>query len=74
MGTPEDVAAENYYTPPDELCPECQGQTVMFIGSGKNMQYKICPRYTEPGHKSEEEIIRMIGQVRLLINPSGRLA
>ncbi len=58
----------------DGKCSECGNQTIMFWGKGKNMQYRICPRYKEEGHKTEEEIERILYQIRMQINPSGRLA
>ena len=58
----------------ENKCPECFGLTVQFWGKGKDMQYRICPRYKEPGHKTEAEINQVIHQVRMSVNPSGRFA
>ena len=57
-----------------EKCPECFGLTVQFTGKGKNMQYRICSKWQEPGHKTQTEIEDLIHRVRMWENPSGRLA
>ena len=75
VGTPEDVGAEKHFTPPeDDRCPECFGQTILLMGKGKNMSYRICSRYQESGHKTQDEIERILHQVRMSVNPSGRFA
>jgi len=58
----------------DDICPECNGETVMFIGKGFNTLYNICSRYKETGHKSEEEIQKILSDARRIIRPSGRFA
>ena len=55
-----------------EICPECKGRTVEYTGKGLDTQYRICSRYTEAGHKSEEEINREMANLRRGIKPSGR--
>lgn len=57
-----------------EKCPECFGLTIQFTGKGKNMQYRVCSKWQEPGHKTETEVNQIIHQVRTAVNPSGRLA
>ena len=56
------------------LCSECHGETVSFKGRGLDMQYKICSRWKEPGHKSEDEVKQEISSLRRQIRPSGRFA
>jgi len=57
----------------DDKCPECQGHTVQFRGSGRDTQYKICTRYREKGHKTDAEIDAAIAAVREANYPaSGR--
>ena len=58
----------------DARCPECGGRTVEFRGRGLDMNYRICSRYTEPGHKSEADIRKAIADVRHAVRPSGRFA
>ena len=55
-------------------CPECHGTTIMFKGKGLDMQYKICPYWKQPGHKSEGEIEQEIARIRRNICPLGRWA
>lgn len=55
-------------------CSECSGDTVQFRGSGLSMQYRICSRYKEPGHISEEEIKTRIAERRCAVRPGGRFA
>ena len=57
-----------------EKCPECGGRTVEFSGHGLDTQYKICSRWKEPGHKTEEEVKRILANVRKQLRPSGRFA
>jgi len=58
----------------DGTCPECGGRTIEFRGHGTSMQYRVCSRYTEPGHKSLEEVRREIVVVRTAVRPNGRFA
>jgi hypothetical protein len=39
-----------------DTCPECEGRTIEFRGSGKNLQRRLCTRWKEPGHLTEEEV------------------
>ena len=55
-------------------CPDCGGTSVQFRGSGSNMQFRICPRYREAGHLSEQEIRDVIAEHRMAARPSGRFA
>ena len=55
-------------------CLECHGVTIMFHGKGLNSQYRVCGRWQEPGHLTEEEINRKLHDFRLSIRPSGRFA
>ncbi len=52
----------------EEKCPECFGRTIQFSGQGKNMQYRICGRWQEPGHLTEIEIQQRLHAVRMSIN------
>ena len=58
------------------LCDcDCKGATVEFRGLGKDRQYRICPNWKEPGHLTEAEIKKAIGNERGWIMPhSGRFA
>ena len=53
-------------------CLECHGKTVLFKGRGLDMRYKICSRWKEPGHKSEDKVKQEITDLRRQIRPSGR--
>jgi hypothetical protein len=55
-------------------CPECHGQTVFFRGHGWNSEYRLCHRWTKPGHKDELQIKAEIEKIRLQEKPSGRMA
>lgn len=57
-----------------ETCPECHGKTILFTGRGEYIQYRVCSKYKEEGHLTEEEIQRKIHDVRMWICPSGRMA
>jgi ssDNA-binding Zn-finger/Zn-ribbon topoisomerase 1 len=59
---------------PTPACPECHGKTVLFRGSGHNVQYYICSRGKEPGHLTWEEVQAEIARVRSAAMPSGRWA
>jgi len=58
----------------EHLCPECRGLTVEFKGCGLDSQYKVCSRYTEPGHLTAEQIQDKIRARRAAVRPSGRFA
>ncbi len=45
-----------------------------FRGHGKELQYKICADYLEPGHLSLEEIRKVIADEMRAAIPSGRQA
>lgn len=54
-------------------CPECGGVTIKYRGKGKDLQQWVCPRYKEPGHLSQEEMMRIRREVVLAHCPtSGR--
>lgn len=55
-------------------CTECDGRTVEFRGSGSRTEYRICPRWREPGHLSREEIAERLAVAAMTENPSGRTA
>ena len=55
-------------------CPECLGATVLFQGKGWSSSYKICSRYQESGHKSEQEIQEALKSFARSQRPSGRMA
>ncbi len=55
-------------------CLECNGQTVMFQGTGMDIQYKICSRYEREGHLTEGEITTRIHREQSAIRPAGRWA
>lgn len=56
-------------------CPECDGATVQFRGNTvDSSEYRICTRYRESGHLSEDEIKGRIAGERERIRPSGRFA
>lgn len=55
-------------------CPECDGRTVEFRGRGTETQYRICPRWREPGHLSREEIAERIAVEAMAEHPTGRTA
>jgi hypothetical protein len=56
-------------------CPECRGLTIEFRGTGKNVQYRICTRWEEPGHLSEEEVKKKLWEKTMAhMPPSGRFA
>ena len=57
-----------------EPCQECMGMTIIFKGKGLDIQYKVCPYWKEPGHKSEGEIEQEISNLRRNVRPSGRFA
>lgn len=38
------------------VCAECNNETIQFRGSGKNMQHRLCTRWKETGHLSEEQV------------------
>lgn len=44
---------------PVEPCPECNGATIEFRGSGLDLQRKVCSRWQEPGHLSWPEMERI---------------
>lgn len=54
----------------DEQCPECEGRGVDFRGRGNNLQFRICSRYREAKHPSEEEIQKRIASERAAHYPS----
>ena len=57
----------------DEVkCPECNGNTVEFRGRGLDMQYRICSRCMEPGHKSSKDVESLIAAQRMLLGPPSR--
>lgn len=55
-------------------CPNCDGRTVEFRGSGDDAQFRICSRWREPGHLSREEIEERIAVECMTQRPSGRLS
>lgn len=57
-----------------QTCPECEGRTIEFRGTGLNAQYRLCSRYKEPGHKTEEQCRAELAETRQAIRPSGRFA
>lgn len=57
-----------------EECPECGGVTIEFRGLGLDTQYRVCPRWKEPGHKTESECKAELRERRGAIRPSGRYA
>ncbi len=59
---------------PSPLCPRCGGQTIQFRGLGLDTEYKLCPNYLEPGHKTIEECRVIFTRMNRLIFPSGRVA
>lgn len=61
----------------DEIpkCSECGGATVEYSGRGLDTQYKICGRWREPGHLSQDEAMAQVRKVRMANYPkSGRFA
>jgi hypothetical protein len=58
-----------------EPCPDCGGKTIEFRGSGLNVEYRVCPRWKQPGHKKKAEVLREIEAKRAAHAPaSGRTA
>jgi hypothetical protein len=55
-------------------CSECNGTTIEFRGTGLDRQYKICSRYQEPGHLSEQRLRDAIRDAIVVGRPSGRFA
>jgi hypothetical protein len=55
-------------------CVECGGRTIEFRGTGLNTQYRVCPRFREPGHLSEDEMVNALATARGNLTPSGRTA
>lgn len=37
-------------------CTECNGETIQFRGKGKNLEHRLCTRWKEPGHLTEEQV------------------
>lgn len=68
-------AAKRLLDGPPPPCTECGGRGVEFRGKGLDTQHRICSRYKEPGHPSEENIRARIREV-IGQNwpPSGRFA
>jgi hypothetical protein len=60
--------------PIEAQCVECGGQTIEFRFAGKDTQYRLCPRWREPGHLSESELRTELQAERLAASPSGRQA
>ena len=48
--------SERQPTNPPSPCPECNGETIEFRGSGKASEYKVCSRWKELGHHTEDEV------------------
>lgn len=62
-------------SPPEEQrCPDCQGRTIEFKGKGLESQYRICPRWTEPGHLTSQEVQARLFRYMQSVRPSGRWA
>lgn len=58
-----------------EKCADCGGRGIEFRGSGNNTQYRVCPRWREPGHPTQEEITEKLAESRAANYPaSGRFA
>lgn len=56
-------------------CEECGGATVQFRGRGLDVEYKVCSRWQEPGHLSEQEAKKLIAdRTRAHMPRSGRFA
>lgn len=55
-------------------CTECDGRTVEFRGSGASAEYRICPRWREPGHLSRDEIAERLAVEAMTEHPSRRTA
>ena len=56
-------------------CPNCAGKTVDFQGQGLETTYRLCSRWKEPGHLSQDEAMAQVRRVRLANMPrSGRSA
>jgi hypothetical protein len=53
-------------------CQECAGDTIQFRGTGKNTEHRICSRYTEPGHKTIDEVKAELRRVRAQYYPASR--
>jgi hypothetical protein len=79
----EGQSVESWFTDgrrihPDDLvspCPECQGKTVDFRGEGLSLESRVCSRWREDGHLSEQEIKRLVSEKRRAAYPrSGRFA
>lgn len=57
-----------------EPCAECCGKTVEFRGNGRNLEYRVCSRYKEPGHITMLEIRAKVAAACGMARPSGRFA
>lgn len=57
-----------------EPCSDCGGTTLEFRGVGKDTEYRLCPRWQEPGHMSKDEMRAKIRSLVADLNPSGRFA
>lgn len=64
----------NHETKELAACTECKGLTIEFRGSGLDRQYKICSKYRERGHLSEEQLRARIREAVTAGRPSGRFA
>lgn len=61
--------------PGDARCPDCNGDTIRFRGSGLDLERWVCPRWQEPGHLSREAINERVREERARHMPrSGRWA
>ena len=59
---------------PGGVCPECFGKTINFKGPGLDSEYRVCPRYQEPGHLNAAEIREAYMAYGRAVYPSGRFA
>lgn len=56
-------------------CAECGGEGVQFRASGIGTQFRICPKWREPGHPTEQDIRQRIREAIAANMPaSGRFA
>jgi hypothetical protein len=62
----------------EKFCKECNSETVQFRGRGRDLSYRICPRWNLPGHHTRDGIARIIQERRQaelrIAFPSGRQA
>lgn len=55
-------------------CKDCGGLTIELRGRGLDTEYRLCPLWREPGHKTEDEVRKELSAARQSLNPGGRYA